>query len=196
MAFTQGQISGSVVALVIFIMIYIISLLPPLDQQETNAIPFLAGNSSSVAIELAGDGINNNGIYFLPEGTNVIDFLKKVNVELPREFLEKSAEIKLLPGNSILILRGEAPSPRIIIKEMNAARRIALDLPIDINIASSEDIKLVPGIGDKTVAHIITLRETSGRIHHLDELMKIKGIKNKRLSKLKKYFYVDELRRK
>lgn len=196
MAFTQGQITGSVVALVIFTLIYIVSLFSPLYHQETNSIPFLAGNSSSVAIELAGDGINNNGIYFLPEGTKVIDFLKKVNVELPRGFLDKSSEIKLLPGNSILILRSGALPPQIILKEMKAARRIALGLPIDINYASSEEIKLVPGIGEKTVAHIISLRETSGRIHHLDELMKIKGIKKKRLSKLKKYFYVNELRLK
>ncbi len=191
MAFTEGQITGSIVTLLIFILLYVISLITPLLHRETGAIPFLTRNPSAIAVELAGDCINSKGIYFLPEGTKVRDFLK-LNGELAREYSDKISEIMLLSGDSIMLVRDGLKPPEFILKEMNAAQKIMLGLPIDINNVAEEDIKLIPGIGEKTAVQIIALRGLSGKINNLNELMKIKGIKEKRLTKLKQYLYVDK----
>jgi hypothetical protein len=232
MANTEGQVAGSIVALLICVVIYLISLLFPFSPQAAGFIPFLTGNSSSVAIELTGDCINDRGIYIVPQGTKVADFLRGMKGELAfecdsepilfslmqhrpatAEYLyalwiedsfhfsmgrvrlsDKPSEITLLAGHSLLVSRSKGVSPLFILKEMDAARKIALGLPIDINRASGDDFKLIPGIGDKTASQIISLRESYGMITHLDELIKIKGIKEKRLAQLRKYLYVDKRR--
>lgn len=196
MALTEGQIAGSVVVLAIATFMYLGSLFFPRYHQEKSPAPFLTRSSSSIAIELAGDGIDNSGIYFVPEGITILDFLEKINIQFSPEISNKSSKVKLLPGSSLIITRNGEEPPQITIGKMNATQRIALGLPIDINHASNDDLQLVPGIGEKTSLQIISLRETTGKIHHLDELMNIKGIKEKRLAKLKKYLYVDEPQQK
>ncbi len=73
---------------------------------------------------------------------------------------------------------------------MNAAQRLALGMPLDINEASRDDLILVEGIGEATAEKIIELREKLGRFKNIEQLKLIKGIKEKRLSGLRKYLYV------
>ena len=98
----------------------------------------------------------------------------------------------LLPGSYLLIVHNTGGPPQCIVGEMPAGKKIAMGLAVNINRATYEELLLVPGIGEKTSAQIISLRQSRGRIHHLAELMNIRGIKEKKLAKLKKYFCVDE----
>jgi DNA uptake protein ComE-like DNA-binding protein len=71
--------------------------------------------------------------------------------------------------------------------DMRAAARLALGIPIDINIASAEEISLVPGIGQKLGAEIFQFRLSRGKIESLSELTAVPGIKEKKLNSLRKY---------
>jgi competence protein ComEA len=73
--------------------------------------------------------------------------------------------------------------------------RLALGLPIDINGATLEDLMLISGIGEKTAEKIIQLRQERGHFKRLEELMEVKGIKEKRFQQLKPYLSVAEERR-
>ena len=66
---------------------------------------------------------------------------------------------------------------------MSADKRLALGIPIDLNRSSLEDLVLVPGIGEKTAAKIVEERGLNGTFGNLEELMRVKGIKEKRLEK-------------
>lgn len=63
---------------------------------------------------------------------------------------------------------------------------------LDINKASLEDLKKVPGIGEVTAKSIIEYREREGSFKSIEDLKKVKGIGEKKLELLKNYLTAGE----
>jgi len=74
--------------------------------------------------------------------------------------------------------------------QMDAAERLALDLPIDLNHATRDELMLVPGIGETTADRIVTFRNTSGLFKKEADLKMVPGIKEKKLKRWERYFYL------
>ena len=138
-----------------------------------------------VVVKMTGADAGN-GIYFLPEGETLSGFLKTAGVELREHPDPRLLETILQPGQAVAVFSGG----RIGIGEMGAAERLALDMPIDLNRATLEDLTLVSGIGERTAEKILSFRTDSGPFRTVEDLMKIPGIKEKKLDRLRKYFYV------
>jgi competence ComEA-like helix-hairpin-helix protein len=64
--------------------------------------------------------------------------------------------------------------------------------PININIANSEELQQVPGIGPATADKILQTRKSYGTFKSVDDLLAIKGIGKKRLEKMRKYLTVSK----
>jgi comEA protein len=62
---------------------------------------------------------------------------------------------------------------------------------INLNTASKEQLKTLPGVGDSTAEKIIAYRENHGGFNKIEDLMKIKGIGKKKFGKLKPYITVN-----
>ncbi|MDO5291339.1 MAG: helix-hairpin-helix domain-containing protein [bacterium] len=62
---------------------------------------------------------------------------------------------------------------------------------ININTASKEELKSLPGIGDSKAESIISYRETNGSFATVEDLMKITGIKSGVFTKIKEYIIVE-----
>ncbi len=62
---------------------------------------------------------------------------------------------------------------------------------ININLALSGDLLQLPGIGTVTAERIIEFREKYGRFYKTEDLMKVKGIGEKKFEKIKDYLTVD-----
>ncbi|MDP1994436.1 MAG: helix-hairpin-helix domain-containing protein [Ignavibacteria bacterium] len=58
---------------------------------------------------------------------------------------------------------------------------------LNLNTASLEQLATLPGIGEKTAGNIYVYRNRVGKIKSLDELLNIKGIGEKKISKLKDF---------
>lgn len=69
---------------------------------------------------------------------------------------------------------------------------LEVDFPLDINLATAEEIMAIDGIGEATAADILSFRDSRGIIHNMDELLEISGIGQSKLKLLKEYLYVDE----
>ena len=63
---------------------------------------------------------------------------------------------------------------------------------ININTASAETLKKIPGIGSVIANNIILLRQKKGKFNTLDELIEVKRIGSKKLSNIKKYLYLEK----
>jgi competence protein ComEA len=62
--------------------------------------------------------------------------------------------------------------------------------PVDINTAPSDALQSVPGIGKSLAQRIIAFREKNGAFQTVDDLLKVQGIGEKSLQKLRPYLTV------
>ena len=63
---------------------------------------------------------------------------------------------------------------------------------IDINKASLQGLMAVPGIGEVLAKRIVTFREEHGPFRRVEDLMRVKGIGEKSLERLRPYVKVNK----
>ena len=59
--------------------------------------------------------------------------------------------------------------------------------PVDINTAGEDGLMTVPGIGPSLAKRIVEFRQKNGPFAKVDDLMKVQGIGEKSLAKLRPY---------
>ncbi len=64
--------------------------------------------------------------------------------------------------------------------------------PVDVNKAGIEELMSVPGIGKVMAQRIIDFRKEHGPFSRVEDLLKVKGIGEKSLEKLKPYIKVGK----
>ncbi len=64
--------------------------------------------------------------------------------------------------------------------------------PVNINLATAEELQQVPGIGPATAAKIVQMRKSYGAFKSVDDLRSIRGIGPKRLEKMRPYLTVGK----
>jgi len=141
--------------------------------------------ANSIAVEITKNE-QAAGIFFIKPETSANKLLKITNF---KSSFEK--DFYLYNGMKINI-DSKSTDYNITVSEMDAAKRIALGVPLDINKANKDDLILISGIGEKTAINIIELREQKGGFDKIEELTQIRGIKEKKLLVFKKYLYVEE----
>ncbi|MBN1473728.1 MAG: helix-hairpin-helix domain-containing protein [Syntrophaceae bacterium] len=142
-------------------------------------------SANSIAVEIKKNE-QAVGIYFIKPEISANKFLQMTNFKSLFE-----SDFYLRSGITINI-NSKSTDHNITFSEMDAAKKLALHIPLDINKANKDDLILINGIGEKTATNIMELREQKVRFSKIEELMQIRGIKEKRLAVFKKYLYVDE----
>lgn len=189
----QGEGLAAIVALAV--IFYVLNLLAPLTWHPKYLfIPLSGGTPGAMAIALNNEG-REEGVYFMPPGATLNDLTLAAGKEIPPHnigsnpdkrdnFVLTKETPRLQAGDKIYLSASNSFS---FIGRMSASQLLALDLPLDINRVTVDELILLPGIGEKTAIQIINLRGQKGRFRNLEELKEIKGIKDKKLSDLRKY---------
>ncbi len=60
----------------------------------------------------------------------------------------------------------------------------AVDVKLDINKATAEELTALPGVGMKKAEEIVKFRELNGNFKSVDELVNVKGIGVKMVAKI------------
>ncbi len=63
--------------------------------------------------------------------------------------------------------------------------------PIDLNLASVEELQRLPEIGASRARAIVEFRKKSGSFRRLEDLLAIRGINRRRLEKLRPYVFIS-----
>lgn len=80
-----------------------------------------------------------------------------------------------------VIARGDA------LRFPDAAARLVMGEPIDINRATVQDLVFLPGIGQKLAQRVVARRQKAGAFHSPDELKGVRGIGDRKFQTLRPY---------
>ena len=73
-----------------------------------------------------------------------------------------------------------------------AAAAEAQTKPVDLNAAGEAELQSVPGIGKSLATRIVQFREKNGAFKSVDDLLKVQGIGEKSLEKLRPFLTVSK----
>ncbi len=85
-----------------------------------------------------------------------------------------------------------APMPATTHASPAAHTQATTDDPVILNTATVDDLRRLPGIGDKRATSIVALRtRLGGRFHVIEDLLKVKGIGRSTLRRLRPLVRLD-----
>jgi len=183
MTISKSQIKGLIAVCVILAIIPFFNYYSLFVSYE---IPvFVDQINNLLAIEVV-EKDQSQGIYFVGAETSAAKFLENTGI---RKYL--FPDFKLSDGMKITV--GSSPGGNnIAVTEIGAVKRLALGMKFDLNKATKDDLLLVKGIGESTAGKILDLRGRLNRFRNIEQLMEIKGIKERRLAEIRKYLYVEK----
>jgi competence ComEA-like helix-hairpin-helix protein len=160
-----------------------------LTKQDTALIGFLLVTFIAGLI-VKVSGWNNRDRMSFDYSKKDRDFEQQVSsafTELKQSSLTTDQEVKLRElesiSDSLTALKETEKSPN---KPL-----LNLEKKININQAYSTDLEILPGVGAVTAERIIEYREKSGGFKKIEDIMKVKGIGQKKFEKIKDYITVE-----
>ena len=188
----ERQIIGAIILVLLLNVAYVTKGWFAHSQQTPR--PILSEQSKGYkTIELKGSA-DVRGIYFVSANTTLSDFLNMIGINGRDIFSASELERKLDSGDVISVMQSEEKQAAFEKDAMKNSDRHVLDMPINLNTASSADLMLVPGIGEKTANSILEVRKDLGGFSEIEDLLQVHGIGSKKLEAFRKYLYVNKTR--
>lgn len=166
-------------------------------------------NSNDICIYITGE-VNNIGVYYLKEGSRIIDAINlaggttnnanisKINLAF---ILEDGMKITIPNDNDLkknpnfeFITRSSgdgANDENIDTNEKNTSSEETKKIDIvNINTASQTELETIPGIGPSLALKIIEYRKENGGFNTIEDIKNVSGIGESRFNDMKNYIKV------
>ncbi|MBR1391512.1 MAG: helix-hairpin-helix domain-containing protein [Lachnospiraceae bacterium] len=141
------------------------------------------GEPTSCYVYICGEVVSP-GVYELPEGARICDVMEAAGGLTQEAAVEGINQAqKVSDGEMIRI-----PNAQEAAERQSAQQQ---DPRLDINTATEEQLKNLPGIGQAKAESIVAYREEHGAFTKIEELMNISGIKEGVFDKIKDSIRVD-----
>ena len=133
----------------------------------------------TVVVDVAGK-VRRPGVYELPDGSRVIDALRKAGGALPGVPLTSvNLAAKLADGQQIVVgVAGAAPAPA-------AGGSAGATGPVSLNTATLEQLDALPGVGPVLAQNILDFRTAHGHFDRIEQLNDVTGIGPAKFASLK-----------
>ena len=185
MRLTGRQVDGLIVCVLMTAAVCLFSIFSARMAQQDARIAQGDPRDGPVVVRLSGD-LSRRGIYYLPEKTTLSNLLTLAGIKRHDRFDKNILGHGLIAGQTVTL----GANGSLTLGQMDAAERLALDLPIDLNHTTRDELMLIPGIGETTADRIVQFRNTSGLFRKVADLKKVPGIKEKKFKRWERYFYL------
>ncbi len=160
-----------------------ISFAPERETEPENIVVYVCG------------AVPEPGVYELPGGSRVDDAVKAAggfSEDADRTYtnlaavLQDGIKLQIPTTEEVTQLKEQGATPGF---ETEAGSSTGQDVGkpglVNINTASMEELKTLPGIGDGIARKIIDYRSENGSFKSIEDIMKVSGIKDKLFSKIR-----------
>jgi competence protein ComEA len=96
-----------------------------------------------------------------------------------------------LPATAGAAPPGTTPSPASGSSPVSSRSQASPDDPVILNTATAEELRRLPGVGEKRALLILALRTQLGRFRAVEDLLKVKGIGRATLKRLRPLVRLD-----
>lgn len=188
----KKKIIGSIVILIIFSVFLLVGYFtskPPkaLDSKEVfNETASIESKGNKDITAYINGEVKNPGVYKVKEENRVEDLVK-----IAGGFTENADKYKLnlakkLRDEDYIYVDKKIEGQNAAVAPQNSrSNGVGQNGKININTASKEELKTIPGIGDLTAQKIIDYREKNGSFSTVEDLKKVGRIGDKTLEKMK-----------
>ncbi|CAB4322483.1 MAG: ComEA family DNA-binding protein [Actinobacteria bacterium] len=171
----------------------------PSEDQSSAATPLLFDPPSTtttvpaqVTVHVLG-AVRMPGVHRLPLGSRVADAIEAAggvadDVDIERVNLAAA----LADGQRVYITRRDQPNAPVLAPDPLAplgghegGSAPSPSARVDLNVASQEQLEVLPGIGPSTAAAILELRRRVGRFASVDQLLDVRGIGDAKLGAIR-----------
>jgi competence protein ComEA len=160
-------------------------------QPRGEAITLLPAPSPAPLLVDVGGAVAKPGVYSLPPGSRVQDALNAAggNTEAA-DLTALNLAARLKDGQKLLVpavhsqQSGEPQAG-------DSPTTLPIAYPINLNLATVEELDSLPGIGPTRAQQIIDYRDIHGDFRSIDELMDVPGIGITTFGQLKDMIYVE-----
>ncbi|MBM4339866.1 MAG: hypothetical protein FJ110_10000 [Deltaproteobacteria bacterium] len=146
--------------------------------------------AKEIAIEVQGE-IHKPGVYIFDHPPTLKEAIGKAGgLKEPASFDKNSLSESLKTGTLLNVRKESQQEVRIKIETMEAHKLLVFNIPLDLNRVSVEDLCLIPGIGESLAGEIVMYRERRKGFRSVEELIKVKGMGDKKYQSFKNFFIV------
>lgn len=154
----------------------------------TSPVAFVHYSAPSVIVRIKGCN-RSSTIYTFPDGTTVLSAIKMTAADSERYASAKSLlDAKLKNGDIVEVSGRERQPLEIYITKMKSRERMLLGVPLKPDEMDIEDWDALPGIGPALAKAIVTDRQNNGDFGSVKALMRVPGIGERQVEKIKIFF--------
>jgi competence protein ComEA len=140
--------------------------------------------TANIYIQIDGE-VLKPGLYMLKRGERVLELLKLAGVGRKADLNSINLADKLEDGQKIVIEKMFEASKNAVLVDGGATVSNVQTSKVNLNTADEKELDSLPGIGPAMAAKILEYRKTKGRFQAIEDLKKVGGISDKKLSALK-----------
>ena len=147
---------------------------------------------TKIFIDIKG-AVKHPNVYEMSSSNRVIDALNKAEVLKDADLSHLNLSEKLVDQKLIYVPKKGENSMKINSQQstLNSSDvKINTNQPLNLNSATEEQLKNIPGIGPSKAKEILNYREQNHGFNSIDDLMKIKGVGKKTFEKRKEHFTI------
>ncbi|MBR2696017.1 MAG: helix-hairpin-helix domain-containing protein [Parasporobacterium sp.] len=130
------------------------------------------------------------GVYYLPKGARVheaVEMAGGMTESADHQYINLAKEAS--DGSKIYIPSTEEVAGGLVPAEEETEGSLSDGL-VNINTATLDELKTLPGIGDVKANAILAYRESAGSFSSIEEIMNVAGIKESSYEKIKNFIKV------